>query len=41
MSGDISPEKRRFIQNNKLKYLAKPMKISRLRDLSLDILLTN
>jgi len=40
ISGDISPERREFIQDNNLKYLNKPMRISKLRDLSLNILLT-
>jgi len=41
MSGDISPERKRFILKNKLKFLAKPMNIRQLRELCMDILLTN
>ena len=40
MSGDITPERRWFMQENKVKYIAKPMKINTLRTMALDILLT-
>jgi CheY-like chemotaxis protein len=40
MSGDLSPERKAFLDENSLKYLPKPMKISVLREAASEIILS-
>lgn len=41
MTGDLSPEREEFFANNNLKYLAKPMEIKAVKDMSMNVLLAN
>lgn len=40
MSGDLSPERKAFFDENHLKYLSKPMKIKELREVASEIILS-
>jgi CheY-like chemotaxis protein len=40
MSGDISPERKDFFNENHVKYLSKPMEIKLLREIASEIILS-